>query len=458
MRSATGPRPVLTTWAAVGSVIALLLAVLAGCTTASPGVAQGQDPGTTAAADNHGPVTVGPGSEQPSSVADPSSADAPSAGPSSSGGSIPSSTASTPTPAPKPTPTVIPPVAVVSSSPEVGAAGLSPLDPITVTVAKGTIAEVALINPTGYSVKGTLSKDKTSWATAEVLGFGKTYQLSGSAVGTDGKKVPLTGSYTIVNPKNEVRTTISPGDKAVVGVAMPIQVTFAVEPTDRALIEKHVSVTTDPEVKGAWAWIQHDGGAWGLDYRPKGYWPEGTKVHVEADLYGLRFAAGAYGKTDITSDFSIGRNQVVKANSKSHQIVVQQDGKTVATYKASFGSSTDDRETRSGIHVVNDKFADKLMVSQRFHYRQQEKWAVRISNNGEFIHANPKTVNAQGTANVSHGCVNLSPTDAKKYFDSAVVGDPVEVTGSGVKLGPQDGDIFDYAIDWDTWLSLSALN
>ena len=38
---------------------------------------------------------------------------------------------------------------------------------------------------------------------------------------------------------------------------------------------------------------------------------------------------------------------------------------------------------------------------------------MRISDNGEFIHQNPDTVDVQGVDNVSHGCINLSPQSAK---------------------------------------------
>lgn len=65
-----------------------------------------------------------------------------------------------------------------------------------------------------------------------------------------------------------------------------------------------------------------------------------------------------------------------------------------------------------------------------------EHWAVRLSDNGEFIHASPTTIDDQGKTNVSHGCVNLSTPDARAYFDSAIYGDPVEVTGTTIKLGP----------------------
>ncbi|MBV9920895.1 MAG: L,D-transpeptidase, partial [Pseudonocardia sp.] len=125
---------------------------------------------------------------------------------------------------------------------------------------------------------------------------------------------------------------------------------------------------------------------------------------------------------------------------------------------ASYGLGSDpERNTRSGIHVVSEKFTDKRMVSQRYGYNTVEKWAVRISNNGEFIHANPASSAAQGSANVTHGCVNLSIDSAKSYYDIAQYGDPVEVTGTPVKLAARDGDIWDWTLSWDQWQKLSAL-
>jgi hypothetical protein len=82
---------------------------------------------------------------------------------------------------------------------------------------------------------------------------------------------------------------------------------------------------------------------------------------------------------------------------------------------------------------------------------------VRISNNGEFIHANPETTGAQGSVNVTHGCVNLSMTHAKEYFDSALFGDPIEVSGSGVAWSAADGDIYDWTVPWGKWTAMSAL-
>ena len=360
------------------------------------------------------------------------------------------------------TTTTVPPVASVTGTPALGATGLSPSEPIAVTVAKGTIDALTLTNPDGKAVAGTVSADKTSWILGEVLGFGKVYTLAGTATGIDGKQIPISGTYTTAGEDAQVRNTLFPGDGAVVGVAAPISVSFGVEPEDRVAAQKAVTITTVPAVEGAWGWVKHDDGRWALDYRTKEYWPAGTQVHVEAKLYGLRLGPNAYGQADITSDFTIGRNQVVIADVNSHELVVQQNGATVASYPASYGRGEDTGDpnliTRSGIHVVNEFNETKLMSNPRYGYSNiPEKWAVRISNNGEFIHANPASTGAQGNSNVTHGCVNLSLADADEYFHSAIWGDPVQITGTSVQLGPEDGEIYIWALPWDQWLTYSAL-
>ena len=69
---------------------------------------------------------------------------------------------------------------------------------------------------------------------------------------------------------------------------VPVIVYFGVEPADKAAVAKNVTLTSTPAVEGAWAWIQHDDGRWGLDYRTKDYWPAGTQIHLSAQLYGVQ--------------------------------------------------------------------------------------------------------------------------------------------------------------------------
>jgi lipoprotein-anchoring transpeptidase ErfK/SrfK len=355
-------------------------------------------------------------------------------------------------------PPIVEPSATVEYAPAAGAGGVDPTAPATVTVQNGILDRVALANPAGGTVQGAFNADRTSWSTTEGLGYGTTYTWSGTAASRDGGAVPVQGTFTTLKPAKVVRGVLNIGDGRTVGVAAPIRIQFNAHVDDRAAVERALSVTASAPVEGSWGWLPDEGGGSRVDWRPREYWPAGTTVTVEADLYGVDYGGGSYGAADVSSTFQIGRSQIVKADVNSYRMIVMRDGQQVADYPASYGLGSDpERNTRSGIHVVSEKFTDKRMVSERYGYDLVEKWAVRISNNGEFIHANPASASAQGSANVTHGCVNLSTDDAKAYYDTALYGDPVEVTGTPVQLASRDGDIWDWTLSWDQWKGLSAL-
>ena len=247
------------------------------------------------------------------------------------------------------------------------------------------------------------------------------------------------------------------GDGQEVGIAAPIILKFDSAIEDKAAVEQALTVTTNPATPGAWAWLPDDGGS-RVHWRPTNYWAPGTTVSVVAKLYGVDYGGGVYGADDVTLDFSIGRSQVVIADATSHRMLVVRDGQTILDIPVSYGEGNEDRNvTRSGIHVVTEKHEDFLMSNPPYYENVRERWAVRISNNGEFIHANPLTTGVQGASNVTNGCINLSDADAQEYFQTALYGDPVEVSGTRIDLSAADGDLYDWAIDWPTWESMSAL-
>ena len=88
------------------------------------------------------------------------------------------------------------------------------------------------------------------------------------------------------------------------------------------------------------------------------------------------------------------------------------DGGVIMDFPCSYGEGDLDRNvTRSGVHVVTEKYEDFYMTNPAAGYANvRERFAVRISNNGEFIHANPASSGAQGNTNVTNGCINLSST------------------------------------------------
>ncbi|MGK2870372.1 MAG: Ig-like domain-containing protein [Mycobacterium sp.] len=355
-----------------------------------------------------------------------------------------------------------PAVPTISLTPDDASTDVVPTDAAGVKVSDGWFQRVSLANAAGAVVAGKLNRDRTEFTVTEPLGYGGEYTWAGSVVGRDGKAVQVTGGFSTIKPSTTVNAVFQLADHQTVGVAAPIILQFdaAIADADRATVEEALTVTTTPQVEGSWAWLPDEVGGSRVHWRSKEYYPAGTTVHVDANLYGVAFGADAYGAADSTLDFTIGRFQLVKAEASSHQIEVITDAGTIMTLPCSYGEGDLDRNvTRSGVHVVTEKYEDFYMTNPAAGYANvRERFAVRISNNGEFIHANPASSGAQGNSNVTNGCINLSTEDAEQYFNTAMYGDPVEVTGTRIQLSYADGDIWDWAVPWSEWTSMSALS
>ncbi|WP_445167138.1 L,D-transpeptidase [Mycolicibacterium sp. Dal123E01] len=354
------------------------------------------------------------------------------------------------------------PKASLNFSPAADAKDVMPTTPVSLQVKDGWLQQVALTNADGRPVAGVLNQDRTTFTVTEPLGYGASYSWAGSAVGRDGKAQSVSASFTTVDPTTKVNGQFQLSDGQTVGVAVPVILQFdaAIDDEHKPDVEKSLTVITTPPVEGSWAWLPDEVGGSRVHWRTKDYYPAGAKVHVDARLYGVKFGEDAYGAADSTLDFDIGRRQVVKADATSHRIQVITDEGVTMDFACSYGEADQPRNvTRSGVHVVSEKYADFYMTNQAAGYSNvHERWAVRISNNGEFIHANPASSGAQGNTNVTNGCINLSTGDAEQYFGTAIYGDPVEVTGTSIQLSYADGDIWDWAVDWKEWKSMSALS
>ncbi|TQJ03373.1 lipoprotein-anchoring transpeptidase ErfK/SrfK [Amycolatopsis cihanbeyliensis] len=347
-----------------------------------------------------------------------------------------------------------PPKAEITAEPAVDAAEVSVTAPVTVTVAEGSFTEVTLTNSEGGEVRGELNAEKNTWTSAESLGYGQTYTYAAKATGTDGKPVEFTGSFGTLQPAAVIRATLNPIDNAEVGVGMPISVKFDAAVSDRAAAQRALTVETSKEVEGSWAWLSDRQ----VDWRPREYWPANTEVNVTAKLYGVHYGGGNYGKADVTTKFTIGRNQVVKIHTPDHVMRVYRDGAEHASYPCSNGKDADPNlNTPNGTVIVMTREPTSIFDNERYGYTDvKKKWCCRISNHGEYIHENEENRANIGKKNTSHGCVNLFEKDAKAYFDSALIGDPVEVTGAKADF-PTTSAVMDWLLDWETWKSKSAL-
>ena len=353
----------------------------------------------------------------------------------------------------------------VSSKPKFGSTDVAPNDPVTVTVFSAKIKSLSVRADDGIEVVGAISEDGATWTLGQRLAYNTTYTFNGIAVDAEGAETPFTGTLATVNPEKTIRASFQIPSGTTVGVAAPVIITFAEPVDDKAAAQATFKLTTDKgEIQGSWGWLQdEDIQGTGVKqslvhFRPAAYWPAYTTVHVEANLSGVNLGNGAWGQEDIVTDFTVGRKQVVQADVNSFRMVVLVDDVITKNYPVSYGKeSIPGRATVSGIHVVTEKYPTFSMCNPEFDYcNVEEKWAVRINNNGEFIHENPLTAPYLGKANVSHGCVNMGVGDAEDYYNSAIYGDPVEVTNTGAPMTEKDA-LYDWIYSYDDWQKLSAL-
>ncbi len=352
--------------------------------------------------------------------------------------------------------------ASLTISPADGATSVRPDAAITVTAAGGTIEQVSVESESGDAVDGTLSSDKTVWTATGALVPKTSYRVTASAVNAAGQSTSDTAELTTLTPKDTAGYGIIPSTSGAVGVGMPVAIQF-VSPVDddkRAEIERRVSVTSTPAMKGAWGWL--DGRQ--LIWRPARYWTPGTKVTVKADLAGIETRNGLWTDHDASNSFSIGPAMVSTVNTRTHRMTVTRNGKVLKVLKVSTGRPGSETETRNGIKVILSRESQHTMDSatvgikkgEKGYYRIDTKWAMRLTWSGEFLHSAPWSVGAQGNANVSHGCTNLAPADAEWLFNESRQGDVVKFVGSSRKLEEYNG----YTMWNETlaqWASHSAL-
>ncbi|HWM03571.1 MAG TPA: Ig-like domain-containing protein [Actinophytocola sp.] len=350
------------------------------------------------------------------------------------------------------------------------AANVSPIEPVEVRVRDGELDDVAVTNPAGKLVEGTLSEDGTTWRSAEPLGYARDYTITAVASG-DGGKADSKTTFTTLSPQQTVFPSFfpPPGKPARVGVGQPIAVIFDKPPADREAAEKALRVTATPATQGGWYWWDDRTVHW----RPRVYWKPGTKVTVDAKIYGVRLGEGMYGETDRTLNLTIGPAKIATIDDRTHRMVVTVNGRKVKTFPVSMGrpgavtvkGKRISFRTPSGTYVAQEKYPVKRMNSGSYGlpsnaslgYDEKIPLAVRISNSGIFVHAAPWSVADQGRRNVSHGCINLSPAAGRWFYDHFSYGDIVTIRGTGTRLHPTDG-FGDWNIPWPKWREGSALN
>jgi len=238
-----------------------------------------------------------------------------------------------------------------------------------------------------------------------------------------------------------VHVSLYEGDGDSYGVAMPIIAYFSVAPTDAAVFDQVVTVKVNGTVvHGAW-YFEHSSRsdqAMEAHYRLSHYWPAHSTVTVDLPLKGLWAGKGLVFSDSLTLRMRIGARHIVKVNGKAETMAVYRDGQRVRVFKVSLGAA--ETPTYLGTAVVMGKSNPQLMTSApgEAYYRIEVPWSVRVTYDGEFLH--DAYWNGQlGQANLSHGCTNMAPADAKWYYRWSLIGDPVTWTHTGTsKTVPVD--------------------
>ncbi len=125
---------------------------------------------------------------------------------------------------------------------------------------------------------------------------------------------------------------------------MPISILFdnPVAKDQRAEIQKALKVTTQPQVEGAWGWVRDWSGKDRVDWRPKTYWPAGTKVSVKGSLGGINSGQkGGWFARDYDFGFTIGADHKAVIDVTAHSMTLYENGKAVDTIRGSAGSPQD---------------------------------------------------------------------------------------------------------------------
>jgi lipoprotein-anchoring transpeptidase ErfK/SrfK len=344
-----------------------------------------------------------------------------------------------------------------------GGGKADPARPLEIT-AKGDdrITDVTAVDGSGHYLNGELSDDGMRWRSTSTPSAGARYTVRVST--EDGEGHPGRKTLTVDTSANDHRLRVRFGpDPGTYGVGQPITAELSAPVKGRAaraVVERNLHVSAgSTAAEGAWYWVDSRT----LHYRPRVYWPARDRIEVRATLDGVRVAKGLYGGAAEPLRLLTGDEVVAITDAATHQLTLLRDGEAVRTVPVTTGKPGFD--TRNGTKVVLGQEAVVRMQSSTVgiaagsseSYDLDVYWATRVTWSGEYVHAAPWSVDAQGVANISHGCTGMSTENARWFFDNVRRGDIVRVVGSlGPEMAPFGNGFGDWNLSWEQWLSGSV--
>ncbi|MFI5806962.1 Ig-like domain-containing protein [Streptomyces sp. NPDC051561] len=344
----------------------------------------------------------------------------------------------------------------VSTSGEQAKAG----EPVKVTLTEGDKLDSVTVKDTkGGILTGEISADGKSWTSTRTTSPGTKYTVDAKAANATAAQ----SSFTTAKADKVNKLAMAPGKDTTIGIAHPLSIVFDNPVKNRAEVEKKLKVSTSNNTEGSWGWMMDYSGKDRVDWRPREYWKPGTKVTLEADLNGVDSGTGGgWFVRDYKTNFTIGKNQVVKVDLDNHRLKLIRDGQEIKDVPMSAGTPGGKKASWRGKTVLMSKEGTINMRSETVGlgdaYDKMVDYSMRMTWSGMYAHAAPWNKGYFGSANKSSGCVGMSDADAKWIYDQVQVGDPFEVTGDDAK-GTQalNNGYGNWNVSWTEWQSKSAL-
>jgi lipoprotein-anchoring transpeptidase ErfK/SrfK len=350
---------------------------------------------------------------------------------------------------------------VVSVSPADGTGKAAFTEPVEVTVTGGTLASVKVTGNDGSTLAGTFNDARTRWTSARNPYSGTKYTVSATPEGASAH----TATFTTRSPGETFVGYFTPEADSTSGVGMPVSINFTHAVTDRAAVQRAVTVTAEPAVEVVGHWFSDTR----LDFRPETYWAPATKITLSLRLRDVEGADGVYGVQHKDVTFHIGREQISTVDLATKEMVVRRNGATYATYPVSGGDSA--HTTWSGIMVISERFRQTRMESSTVGLGDEYDipdvpHAQRLTTSGTFVHGNYwASTGVFGHENTSHGCIGLHDTKGAgdtsvpgyKFYDSSMLGDVVVVRNSGERTVDPGNGLNGWNLSWAQWRKGSAL-
>jgi lipoprotein-anchoring transpeptidase ErfK/SrfK len=338
-----------------------------------------------------------------------------------------------------------------------GAVGVTVDAPVTVSAEDGVLGAVTMTDASGNAVAGTLSKDGLRWNTTDPLDYNARYTLTAQSLGLGGV-TRRSMTFQTHSPNNLTMPYLLPNDGEVVGVGQPVAIRFDENISNRAAAEKAIEIVADPPVEGAFYWLSNREVRW----RPAAYWKPGTKVDVAVNTYGVNLGNGLFGQQNVSTHFTIGDEVIATADDTTKIVTIRRNGEVVKTMPTSMGKNS--TPTNNGVYIVGDRLPHMVMDSSTYGvpsnspngYRTEVDFATQMSYSGIYVHAAPWSVGSQGYSNVSHGCLNVSTSNAQWFYENTKRGDIVVVSNTVGSVLPGTDGLGDWNIPWEQWKAGNA--